>query len=436
LKLGEEGFGNVWWGLALNLGETGEVGDEDIAAEAVGDELAVAGGLDKAGGFELFHVMGDGGGRDLGASAKMLAGECVAGFADAAKEVVAARIGERFGDQLETGVGEACNCHSCMLERLHAVSTRIDWNRGNGACGMADVAELQERFGIDGVLRFETAEAGLIVVQVTAPAAEATIYLHGAHVTHWKPTGHASVIFVSKRAEFLPGKPIRGGVPVIFPWFGERHDGKAGPQHGFARTNEWELAFAAMAGEELTLVFTLGPNDLSRSLGFDAFRLSYRVTIGRTLTMELTVANDANVPLEFEEALHTYFAVADARRVAIHGLGETEYIDKVDGMKRKVQPAGALRLEGRTDRLYLNTETTCVLHDPAGGRRIVVAKSGSRSTVVWNPWEELTAKMADMEPDAWLHMTCVETVNAGDNAVKVGAGETHSMRATVSVEAE
>jgi glucose-6-phosphate 1-epimerase len=303
---------------------------------------------------------------------------------------------------------------------------------------MASVAELQARFGIDGVLRFEHTDAGLVVAHVTAPAAEATIYLQGAHVTHWKPAGEAAALFLSQRAEFVPGKPIRGGVPVIFPWFGERHDGKTGPQHGFARVSEWELAFAAMAGDEVHLVFTLGPNVLSESLGYDHFKLSYRVTIGRTLTMELTVANDADAAgdLEFEEALHTYYSVTDARRVSIDGLGGTAYIDKVDGMKRKVQPTGALRFEGRTDRPYLNTEATCVLHDPAGARRIVVAKNGSRTTVVWNPWEELTAKMADMEPDAWLHMACIETANVAEDAITVKPGATHTMRAVLSVEKE
>ncbi len=231
------------------------------------------------------------------------------------------------------------------------------------------LTELQESFGIEGVLRFEEAAGGLVALQVTAPAAEATIYLHGAHVTHWKPAGEGSAIFLSERAEFAPGKAIRGGVPVIFPWFGERHDGKAGPQHGFVRTAEWELAFAAGAGDEVHLVFTLAANEVSRALGFDDFRLSYRVTIGQKLTMELTVANDAAAPLVFEEALHTYLEVADAREVSIDGLGGTEYLDKLDAMKRKRQPAGALRFEGRTDRTYVGTEAACVLHDVAGGRQ-------------------------------------------------------------------
>jgi len=314
---------------------------------------------------------------------------------------------------------------------------------------MADVAELQEKFAIPGVLAFEPTASGLVVARVTTTAAEAAVYLQGAHVTHWKPAGQAPAIFLSQRAEFAPGKPIRGGVPVIFPWFGERQEGKPGPAHGFARISEWELAFAAMAGDELHLTFTLAPNELSHSLGFDHFKLSYRVTVGRALTLELTVANDSGsggahesspeanaigAALVFEEALHTYYAVADARKVAIDGLGATTYIDKVDESKRKIQPAGAFKFEGRTDRPYLNTETTCVLSDQAGGRRIVVAKTGSRSTVVWNPWEELTAKMSDMEPDAWLHMTCIETANVGEDAVTLKAGETHSMRAHISIE--
>ncbi|HEX9201900.1 MAG TPA: D-hexose-6-phosphate mutarotase [Acidobacteriaceae bacterium] len=317
---------------------------------------------------------------------------------------------------------------------------------------MMDLAALQEKFGIPGVLKFEKAQGGLVAAQVTSPAAEATIYMQGAHVTHWKPAGQAPAIFLSQRAEFAPGKPIRGGVPVIFPWFGERHDGKTGPMHGFARLSEWDLAFAGMSGDDLHLAFTLAPNDLSRSLGFDHFKLGYRVTVGRKLTLEMTVANDSGsggtkpgdaaeahmaangAPLVYEQALHTYYAVADAQKVSIDGLGGVTYLDKVDDFKRKVQPAGALKFEGRTDRPYLNTTSTCVLHDEAGKRRIVVAKTGSNSTVVWNPWKELSASMPDMGPDAWLHMTCIETANVGENAVTLAPGATHTMRADISIE--
>ena len=139
-----------------------------------------------------------------------------------------------------------------------------------------DVAELEERFEAPGVLGFEKTASGLVLARVTAPAASATVYLHGAHLTDWQPAGHAPVLFLSARTELLPGKAIRGGVPVIFPWFGPRkpgpgHDG-TGPSHGFARTSEWELAFAAVAGDEVHLAFTLGPSEVSRGFGFDHFK--------------------------------------------------------------------------------------------------------------------------------------------------------------------
>lgn len=321
---------------------------------------------------------------------------------------------------------------------------------------MADAASLEKQYGIPNVLRFEQSPNGLVILQINAPAAEATIYLQGAHVTHWKPAGHDPAIFLSEQAEFVPGKPIRGGIPIVFPWFGDRHDGKQGPQHGFARISEWELAFAALSNDELHLAFTLAPNDLSRSLGFDHFRLGYRVTVGQQLRIEMSVANDSGdgsargsgpaaatahadmaangAPLTFEQALHTYYRVADARQVSIDGLDGTQFIDKVDNFQRKIQDPGPLRLTGRVDRPYLNTEAACVLHDPAGRRSITVAKQGSHSTVIWNPWQEFTAKMPDMQPDAWMYMTCIETANVGDNAVTLQPAETHVMRMTASID--
>ena len=303
------------------------------------------------------------------------------------------------------------------------------------------------QFEIPGVLTFAPAQGGLLAAHITTPAAEAIVYVQGAHLTHWQPQGFSPVLFLSDRSEFTAGKAIRGGIPVIFPWFGDRSDGHSGPAHGFARISGWHLAFAGLSGSSddpaLHLVWTLDPTELSRSLGFDRFHVAYRMTIGRKLTLELTVAylntpaEDAHPPAHFvfEEAFHTYFAVADARQVTIEGLAHTDYLDKVDNAQRKRQHDPRLHLTGRTDRPYLNTAAACILHDPAGYRRIVIAKSGSQSTVVWNPWQELTAKMPDLAPDAWQHFTCIETANVGENAITLPPGAAHTMRAEISVEA-
>jgi glucose-6-phosphate 1-epimerase len=296
-----------------------------------------------------------------------------------------------------------------------------------------DIAELSDHFAIPGVLAFEQTPSGLIYLAITTPTANATVYIQGAHLAHWQPTGEAPLIFVSRRSDLSPGKPIRGGVPIAFPWFAARHDGRPGPSHGFARIQPWTLAFAALSGGDLHLIFTLGPTQMSRDLGFDRFRLAYQLRIGHTLTMQLTVANDADVPLVFEEALHSYYAVADVHETTVSGLEGVTYLDKTDEFKPKVQH-GPVVLAGPTDRMYENTSSTCVLHDAVGKRRITVIKSGSSTTVVWNPWQQGASRLTDMEASEWHEFLCCETVNAAANATTLAPGASHAMQAHVTVE--
>jgi len=293
-----------------------------------------------------------------------------------------------------------------------------------------ELAQLNEHFAIPSVLQFHQLPSGLIYADATTPHAKATIYLQGAHLAAWQPAGEQPVLFLSRKSDFEPGKPIRGGVPIAFPWFANRHDGKAGPSHGFARIEDWTLAFAALAGEELHLTFTLAPTAMSRELGFDNFRLAYRLVIGRRLTMQLAVANDAATPLVFEEALHTYYAVDDVREVTVTGLESTPFIDKTDAMREKPAAHAPLSFTGPTDRVYQNTAAACVLHDAVGRRKITVEKTNSNTTVVFNPWKA----MADLGEDEWHRMLCVETVNAAANTVTLAPGETHTMQAHISVE--
>jgi glucose-6-phosphate 1-epimerase len=295
-----------------------------------------------------------------------------------------------------------------------------------------DVKQLNEHFGLPGVLAFHETGSGLVYAGITTPQATATIYLQGAHITAWQPAGHQPVLFLSRKTELAAGKPIRGGVPIAFPWFAARHDGKTGPSHGFARIQDWNLAFAAFAGEDLHLTLTLGSTELSRSLGYDNFRLAYQLVIGRTLSLQLTVANDAAEPLVFEEALHTYYAVADVHETTVTGLDGVTYLDKVDGLRPKVQ-AGEVTITGPTDRVYLDTAATCTLHDAAGKRSIAVAKTNSNTTVVWNPWDSGAARFADMDPTEWHEFLAVETVNAAKDSVTLAPGATHTMQTKISI---
>ena len=279
---------------------------------------------------------------------------------------------------------------------------------------------------IPNALRFESEPGGLTRAVISTPAVEGEIYLQGAHITRWTPRGTQPVLFVSSRSMFAAGKPIRGGIPVIFPWFGPRSDGQPGPMHGVARISEWTVESTELRPDGTVLiVFALSTGEAA---------LRFRVSMGAQLEMELEVRNSGQQALTFEEGLHTYFAVADISQVAISGLAGSTYIDKTDGFQRKVTGGEPLRIARETDQVHVNTAAACIIDDPASKRRIIIEKSGSDTTVVWNPWIAKAASLPDMAPDDWKEMVCVETVNAAENAVHLEPGASHTMKATVRLE--
>lgn len=291
------------------------------------------------------------------------------------------------------------------------------------------------RFEIPGIATFEAGEGRLLRLAIDSPLAAAHIYLHGAHVTHFQPKGAAPVLFMSRQSFFAPGKPIRGGVPLIFPWFGPRAGHPEAPAHGFARTHEWSVESLTVDGDQVvTVVFQLGASDQTRSAWPHDFSLRFRVVVGRTLTMTLETENTGDAPFTFEDALHTYFTVSDVRETATTGLANADYLDKTDGMQRKLQGPEPIRITQETDRLYENTCTTCTLDDVGLKRRITIEKNGSQTTVVWNPWIAKAAAMPDFGDDEWPAMLCIETANASANAITLAPGQTHSTRAVIGVD--
>ncbi len=299
----------------------------------------------------------------------------------------------------------------------------------------ASTEALQRRFGLLDVVRFEDGPNGLARLRVTTPAAEAEVYLHGAHVTRYQPRGARPVLFVSARSRYDATSAIRGGVPVIFPWFGPKADDPAAPMHGFARAAAWDVESVDRAAEDgVVVVLRLEASEATRAVWPHRFVLRHRIGIGRALDLALEVDNGSGEPFAFEEALHTYLAVGDVRQVSMTGLAGTTYIDKTDGMARKRQGPEPLRIGDETDSVYVSSKATCVLDDPVGARRLVVEKEGSDTTVVWNPWVAKAKALSDFGDDEWPAMLCIETANAADNPVTLAPGARHRMRATIRVE--
>lgn len=275
---------------------------------------------------------------------------------------------------------------------------------------------------------------GLPRLIISTDLAEAEVYLHGAHLTHFQPRGHKPILFMSASSLFEPGKPIRGGVPVIFPWFGPHPTDKTLPLHGLVRTRTWQFISAARSdAEAVVLDFAISSDETMRAAWPHEFELEYSIAIGRRLTLTLAARNCGAEPITCETALHTYLAVGDVRQCRIHGLAGAGYLDKTDGMSRKTQGETALTLTGETDRVYGRHRGRCEVADPVLGRRLAVEKENSRTTVVWNPWIAKAKAMADFGDEEWPAMLCIESANAGSDALHLLPGQGQAMRATIEI---
>jgi glucose-6-phosphate 1-epimerase len=295
---------------------------------------------------------------------------------------------------------------------------------------MSHSIESLRRHEISGRVAIVAGNGGLPKLVVTAKSSTAEIYLHGAHVTHFQKKSEPPLIFVSAKSFFAPGKAIRGGIPICYPWFGNR-DG--GPSHGFARITEWELVQTSATPEGAVKIHLALPK-ISGSSEWNNLRTEFTVTIADTLTMELETTNEScDSAVEFEECLHTYLHVGSIGMVSITGLEKAPFDDfalGANGARRDAENS-ILRISQETNRVYFDSTQTVEVRDERLKRVIRVEKFNSKSTVVWNPWT--TQKM----PEDWAvndcaDMVCVESANVKQNKISLPAGKATALKVVLT----
>ncbi len=301
------------------------------------------------------------------------------------------------------------------------------------------ISALNLRHALPGIASVVEGANGLPKIHITTPQASAEIYLHGAHLTSWRPVGpdgkaQEDVLFLSRRSHFAPGKAIRGGIPICFPWFGPKSGQKAGdppaPQHGFARTTEWTLEAITQQQNNVIVTLSLTSSETTLHSWPHPFRAEYRITIGSELSIALTATNTGQSPFTFTEALHTYHHVGDVAQVFITGLDGLHYLDNRDKLREKIQQ-GDITFPTPTDNIYLDAPGSVVLHDPTLARTVTVDKQQSATTVVWNPGSEGAIALADLADEEWDYFACIEASNVHAFAIQLDPGQTHTMTATL-----
>ena len=269
---------------------------------------------------------------------------------------------------------------------------------------------------------------GLPILTIHNDQAKAEISLFGGHVLSYQRHGEPASLWLSDQAVLDGSKPIRGGIPLCWPWFGPApaRVGSGKPAHGFARTRLWTLDGVSDHQDGTLVHLSLAEDDETLALWPHAFALELDVLVGKELSLVLTTRNTGKTPLTYNAALHTYLQISRPEAVTVTGLGEP-YLDKLTG--QDAQQQGSLELTAAMDRIYLQPEAMVAVQD--GDRATRVVSGNHDSVVVWTPWAQGAAAMADMSDDGYRTMLCVEAAITAEAGISVAPDEEHSLSTVI-----
>lgn len=259
---------------------------------------------------------------------------------------------------------------------------------------------------------------------ITHPLFSAKISEFGGQLLSYQPVNKQEMIWQSSTAVLDGSKPIRGGAPICWPWFGQAPESFSGePQHGYARSVKWQITSVKETEElvEISLV-PMFSEQLKQRL-----QLSLEViyTFGLEAKIELVTTNLGTQDFDFSMAIHTYLNLADSREVAIPELFDCQYFDKLAN-KQDTQDK-PFAVDQAMDRIYLydKAELTVTSSD----KKLNILQQGHDSVVVWNPWQQGAESMADFDDLGYLSMLCVEA--ALTQGYKLKPGDCHRISQTL-----
>ena len=259
------------------------------------------------------------------------------------------------------------------------------------------------------------------VVLLSNKFGSASVALHGAHVTAYTPAAQKPVIFTSEHAIYKEGKAIRGGIPICWPWFNAHPSDSSLPSHGYARNQFWEVINSEQTDTHTSITLQLSIETLSATVV---------ITLGESLEVSLTTTNISDREQVAGGALHSYFNVSNIETAVIGGLDNTNYIDTLTGTP-ETQFENIIISE-EIDNVYINTDSSVSIYDPELNRNITIDKTGSKSTVVWNPWIQKSSTMADLGNEEYLGFVCIEAANAFDDVYKLAPGQQHTLSTKIT----
>tara|TARA_B110000046_G_scaffold176797_1_gene202867 strand:+ start:3832 stop:4761 length:930 start_codon:yes stop_codon:yes gene_type:complete len=273
----------------------------------------------------------------------------------------------------------------------------------------------------------------LEAIKVEHPLFSATLLLQGAQLIEFTPNSRPkgdkhqkNLLWLSDSVEYKQGKPLRGGIPICWPWFGNLDKNpkviqdQAKPEarssaHGFVRSKPWQIHSIIESCEYIEIILELSETPESKKIWPYEFNLKARFVFSKTLMVELITTNTGIESFAISQALHTYLPTSDITKTYIHNAHSSLYIDALDNWKEKKQ-VGRIGFNEETDRLYFFTESDkenseYQLRVESPGLQLTLNNFNSQSAVIWNPWIDKSKRLSQFSPADFNKMYCIETAN-------------------------
>lgn len=253
------------------------------------------------------------------------------------------------------------------------------------------------------------------------PLFSATISEFGGQLLNFEPIDSQPLVWLSNSAKLDCSKPIRGGAPICWPWFGPAPTHFEGePQHGYARNLSWQLESLTESEEQVNLVLTPKlPEPLNEKLQL-ALKLEY--TFNKAAEITLSTTNVGNHAFELSAAIHTYLNIPSSPDTEIPDLLNCVYMDKLtNSIEQQSEP---FQLNQAMDRIYHYQDANLEVVNK--NTKVQITNDGHDSIVVWNPWKQGSEAMVDFDDNGYLSMLCVES--ALTRGYSLMPGNTHKLK--------
>ncbi|OUS29206.1 hypothetical protein A9Q99_08815 [Gammaproteobacteria bacterium 45_16_T64] len=256
---------------------------------------------------------------------------------------------------------------------------------------------------------YRSAKPGLPLLVIDSPLCNAVLSPYGAQLLEFKSKGKAPLLWLSPKAVFEQGVPIRGGIPICAPWFGPHPTDSHKPNHGFLRNNHWAVeSVEEFSNGEVKLDFLFDTQNTETKTYDYYFQIKLSMTLGESVKLALTVVNVGDAEMPFSWAFHTYFAINNLDATRVTGLTGEEYLDQTKALSTCSQ-VDDITFTNEVDRVYQEVGEEQSIRCDREGTVIANIKGHScPSAIVWNPQTELAAKMKDIGPNGHLQFVCVE----------------------------